>query len=94
MTKEVIRRVSLDEIRQMQERGELPHNTDAPEEDAVFDAAFWAGAVVEAPRKPRAVLLKLDPDVFDWFYRQSDGKGHITRMQNVLRAYMRAQAKG
>ena len=31
-----------------------------------------------------------DPDVYDWFVRTSGGKGHITRMQAVLRAYMAA----
>jgi len=35
------------------------------------------------------VHLKLDPDVFAFFKQQ--GKGHITRMQDVLKAYVKAQ---
>ncbi len=30
-------------------------------------------------------------EVFDFF--QKGGKGHLTRMQNVLRAYVKAQTK-
>lgn len=40
---------------------------------------------------PRSVHLKLDRDVFDFF--KSQGKGHLTRMQNVLKAYVRAQTR-
>ncbi|MGV8841173.1 MAG: BrnA antitoxin family protein [Bauldia sp.] len=42
------------------------------------------------PARPRSVHLKLDPDVFEFFWQEAQGKGHITRMQNVLRAYVRA----
>ena len=45
------------------------------------------------PRKPRSVHLKLDADVFEFFYEESRGKGHLTRMQNVLRAYAEARRK-
>lgn len=33
--------------------------------------------------------LKLDPEVFEFF--KAGGKGHLTRMQNVLAAYVRAR---
>ena len=52
---------------------------------------FWDDAVLETP-PPRSVHLKLDYEVFDFF--KSQGKGHLTRMQNVLRAYVRAQKRG
>jgi uncharacterized protein (DUF4415 family) len=35
-----------------------------------------------------SVHLRVDPDVFDWF--KSKGKGHLTRMNAVLRAYYEA----
>jgi uncharacterized protein (DUF4415 family) len=35
-----------------------------------------------------SVHLRLDPDVFEWF--KSKGKGHLTRMNAVLRAYYEA----
>ncbi|WP_201776110.1 BrnA antitoxin family protein [Devosia geojensis] len=41
---------------------------------------------------PTSVHLKLEPEVFDFF--KSQGKGHITRMQNVLKAYVRAHTQG
>nr|WP_248310197.1 MULTISPECIES: BrnA antitoxin family protein [unclassified Devosia] len=41
------------------------------------------------PLTSKSVHLKLDPEVFEFFKQQ--GKGHITRMQNVLAAYVKAQ---
>ncbi|MGL5116545.1 MAG: BrnA antitoxin family protein [Beijerinckiaceae bacterium] len=70
----------------MKEKGELFHNPDAPEGEDL-GAEFWAKAKVEGPRKPRSVHLKLDPEVFAFFYSQAQGRGHLTRMQNVLKAY-------
>ncbi len=84
-----IRKASLAEIRRMKETGELFHDAAAPEGESL-GAAFWARAKVEGPRKPRSVHLKLDPEVFDFFHRQSGGKGHLTKMQTVLKAYAKA----
>jgi uncharacterized protein (DUF4415 family) len=83
-------RASLAEIRRMQERGELFRDPGAPEGERL-GPEFWAGAEIEEPRPRRSVHLKLDPDVFDFFYREAGGKGHLTRMQNVLRAYVNAR---
>ena len=74
----------------MQERGELFHDPAAPEGERL-GPEFWAEAEIEAPRRRRSVHLKLDPEVFDFFYQEAKGKGHLTRMQNVLRAYMNAR---
>lgn len=87
MTKENIRRATLAEIRQMKDRGELFHDPDAPEGPELGDE-FWANAVLMPPRSSTSVHLKLDPEVFEFFKRQ--GKGHITRMQDVLKAYVKA----
>jgi len=73
----------------MFERGELYHNPDAPEGPDLPDS-FWENAVLVMPRKSKSVHLRIDPDVYDWFVRVSGGKGHLTRMQAVLRAYMKA----
>jgi uncharacterized protein (DUF4415 family) len=73
----------------MKEKGELFHDPKAPEGENLGHE-FWAKAKVEAPRKPRSVHLKLDPEVFEFFHRQSGGKGHLTRMQKVLKAYVDA----
>ena len=42
--------------------------------------------------KPKtSVHLRVDHDVFEWFKHQ--GKGHLTRMNAVLRAYYEANRK-
>lgn len=89
MTKENIRRVSLEELRAMDERGELFHDPAAPEGEDL-GAEFWANAVWEEPRAAKSVHLRLDPEVFAYFYETANGKGHLTRMQNVLKAYVKA----
>ncbi|MEO7222191.1 MAG: BrnA antitoxin family protein [Devosia sp.] len=78
----------------MDEEGLLYHNPNAPvgpppEYDLPDD--FWDNAKVVFPKEPRSVHLKLDPDVFDYF--KSLGKGHITKMQEVLRAYVNAHRR-
>lgn len=73
----------------MFERGELYHNPDAPEGPDLPDS-FWENARVVLPQKSKSVHLRLDPEVYDWFVQLSGGKGHLTRMQAVLRAYMNA----
>ena len=76
----------------MKERGELYENPNAPEGPELGDE-FWANAVWVEPKGTTSVHLKLDPEVFDYFKRQ--GKGHITRMQDVLKAYVKAhQGRG
>jgi uncharacterized protein (DUF4415 family) len=89
MTERSMKRASLAEIRRMKEKGKLFHDPKAPEGEKL-GPEFWAKAEVAAPRKSRSVHLKLDPEVFDFFYSRSNGKGHLTRMQNVLKAYVNA----
>jgi uncharacterized protein (DUF4415 family) len=86
-----IRRASLADIRKMKEANELRHDPDAPEGEDL-GAAFWAKADIREPSKPRSVHLKLDPEVFEFFHAQSGGKGHLTKMQNVLKAYAKAHS--
>jgi uncharacterized protein (DUF4415 family) len=87
-----IRRASLDEIRKMDERGEL-HATPPDAPTIELGDWFWKNAELLMPGdKPKAsVHLRIDYDVFDWFRRQ--GKGHLTRMNAVLRAYYEANRK-
>jgi uncharacterized protein (DUF4415 family) len=74
----------------MKEKGELFHDPDAAEGESL-GADFWAKAKIIAPPKPRSVHLKLDPEVFDFFVAETGGKGHLTRMQAVLKAYAKAR---
>ncbi|MGC9293535.1 MAG: BrnA antitoxin family protein [Acidobacteriaceae bacterium] len=41
------------------------------------------------PGGKTSVHLRLDSDVVEWF--KANGKGHLTRMNAVLRAYVEAQ---
>ncbi len=84
-----IRRASLAELREMRNRGEL-HRGNPSVEDEVLPPEFWEEAELQAPGR-KSVHLKLDPEVFEFF--KQGGKGHLTRMQNVLAAYVRAQKR-
>ena len=88
MTEENWKRVSLAELRRMKDAGEINHNPNAPEGPELGDE-FWANAVPVEPHGRTSVHLKLDDEVFDFF--KSQGKGHLTRMQDVLRAYVKTQ---
>ncbi|MFQ5569543.1 MAG: BrnA antitoxin family protein [Rhodothermales bacterium] len=67
---------------------------DMPDEEIDYsdipetDAAFWASAHVVMPGKKKAVSLRLDLDVLEWFKAQ--GRGYQTRINAVLRSYMDA----
>jgi uncharacterized protein (DUF4415 family) len=45
--------------------------------------------VFGVPGPKRGVYLRLDPDVLDWF--KADGRGYQTRINAVLRAFVRAR---
>lgn len=92
MSKEDIRRASLDEVRRMKDRGELLTNLPEGKQGEELPDDFWEDAVVVPPRTlPTSVHLNLEPEVFAFFKAQ--GKGHITRMQNVLKAYVKAHSR-
>lgn len=80
------RRASLAELRAMTDRGEVRRGEPVTEDDRL-PAEFWAAAELVKAAKT-SVHLKLDREVFEFFKR--GGKGHLTRMQNVLAAYVRA----
>ena len=89
MTDQNTRRASLAELRKMREEGALFHDLQAPDGEDL-GAEFWAKADVKSLAKPRSVHLKIDPEVFEFFFEEANGKGHLTKMQNVLRAYVNA----
>lgn len=87
MEKNDTREYSLEELRELRERGETETSADAP----VFslDPGFWETARVVMPAGKTSIHLRVDTDVLDWFKAQ--GRGHLTRMNAVLRAFMEAQ---
>ena len=50
--------------------------------------SFFSRARVRMPQAKKAVSLRLDPDVLDWF--KDGGKGYQTRINAVLRSYVEA----
>ena len=81
---------SLNEIRAMRARGEDLTRPDAPEAETLGED-FWRNARVVMPRGKTSVHLRLDSDIVEWF--KANGKGHLTRMNAVLRAYVDAHKK-
>jgi uncharacterized protein (DUF4415 family) len=72
----------------MREQGKDRTRTDAPEAKSL-GPEFWSSARVVMPSAKTSVHLRLDSDVVAWF--KARGKGHLTRMNAVLRAYVEAQ---
>jgi uncharacterized protein (DUF4415 family) len=83
-------RYSLSEVEALRKRGEDPTRLSAPEAEALPDE-FWASARVVLPPGKTSVHLRLDSDIVEWF--RARGKGHLTRMNAVLRAYMDSQKR-
>jgi uncharacterized protein (DUF4415 family) len=81
---------SLEEIRAMHKRGEIS----SPSDDAkAFDMpeGFWDDAEVSERTPKKSIHLRVDADVLEFF--REGGKGHLTRMNTVLRSYVDAQKK-
>ncbi|WP_271952867.1 BrnA antitoxin family protein [Ruegeria faecimaris] len=79
---------SLEEIRAMQRRGEVK----APSDDAEaldMPDGFWDDADIVERQPKQSVHLRVDAEVLEYF--KSGGKGHLTRMNAVLRTYVEAQ---
>jgi uncharacterized protein (DUF4415 family) len=82
-----IRQFSVETLKQRRDRGKTETRADAPEQS--IDPEFWRSARVVMPPPGKAeVNLRIDQDVLDWFRAQ--GKGHLTRMNAVLRSFMEA----
>lgn len=88
MIKEDIRRATLSQIREKKNKGEISFPSDnASEIDLPPD--FWDKAIVVTPANKTSIHLRVDKNVLDFF--KSQGKGHLTRMNSVLRAYVDAK---
>jgi uncharacterized protein (DUF4415 family) len=81
------RRYSGESLRAERAHGETQTRADAP--IYPVDEAFWRDAKVTMHRSGKAsVHLRLDTDVLEWFREQ--GRGHLSRMNAVLRSFMEA----
>lgn len=82
-------RKSLKQIRAMKRNNEIHSALRTTTTQHEVPKDFWKNAKpFKAPNKI-SVHLRLDSDVFDWF--KSQGSGHLTHMNSVLRSYYEAQ---
>src|SRR5258707_2930684 len=51
----------------------------------------WSDAVLVIPARKKAISIRVDEDVLDYF--KSQGEGYQRRINAVLRSYMQHQAK-
>ena len=86
--KSTIVRYTLDEIKAKLASGEDQTREDAPEAESLGED-FWKNAKVIMPRAKKAVSLRVDADVLDWFKAQ--GLGYLSRMNAVLRSFVEAK---
>lgn len=52
---------------------------------------FWETAKMVKPITKKAISIRLDSDVLEWF--QEQGKGYQSMINNVLRSYINHQQK-
>jgi uncharacterized protein (DUF4415 family) len=77
----------------------LRHRTDAKIRHGIAsepdvrptDQEFWKDAKVVWPTRKTVVTMRLDADLLAWFRQQ---RGYQTRINAILRAYMKAHASG
>jgi uncharacterized protein (DUF4415 family) len=55
------------------------------------DEEFWKDAKVVWPTRKTVVTMRLDADLLAWFRQE---RGYQTRINAILRAYMKAHASG
>jgi uncharacterized protein (DUF4415 family) len=63
----------------------------ANDPDAVPIDLDWSDAVLVIPTKKKAISIRVDEDVLDYF--KSQGDGYQRRINAVLRSYMQQKAK-
>ncbi|MGH7662847.1 MAG: BrnA antitoxin family protein [Gemmatimonadaceae bacterium] len=63
-----------------------------PDAAPILSAEWFSGARVVMPEPKVPVSLRLDRDVLEWF--RASGSRYQTRINAVLRAYVRAKSSG
>ena len=100
MREKNITRVTLEQARKLKGRTDwdrLRSMTEEELERAIADDPDWDGtddidwskAVMMPPKIKKAVSIRLDQDILDFF--KAAGRGYQTRINTILRSYMEAQ---
>ena len=89
MANDDIKRYSLEALQAKRDRGETLTRAEAP--DIELDEHLWRNARIVMPddKGKTPVSLRGDTEAVEWFTQQ--GKGYLTRMNAVLRAYVETQ---
>jgi uncharacterized protein (DUF4415 family) len=66
----------------------LPDDRVDTSEIPELDEEFFRAATLRLPKAKQLVSIRIDSDVLDWFRQQ--GKGYQTKINAILRAYVRA----
>lgn len=88
-TNDTSRTTSLNDIRKIIDAGALKSAGQTKIASEELPEGFWDDAEIVEPKAKTAISLRVDADVLDYF--KSQGKGHLTRMNAVLRSYVEAQ---
>ena len=56
-----------------------------------LDENFFKNAKIEIPIKKKAISLRIDSDVLNWFKKQ--GEGYQTKINGILKAFMKVYKK-
>lgn len=56
-----------------------------------LDESFWKTAALTMPEPKDRLTIRLDHDVVEWF--KKNGRGYQTRINAILRSYMKAQSE-
>lgn len=54
-----------------------------------LDDSFFEKTIIELPKPKDSITLRLDHEVLEWFKQQ--GRGYQTRINAVLKSYVKAQ---
>ena len=85
------KRLSLADVKARIAKGDSKSRANAPEAPNL-PAAFWAeGVLVKRRPAKQSVHLRVDVDVLSWFKAQ--GTGHLTLMNEVLKAYAATKSR-
>jgi uncharacterized protein (DUF4415 family) len=71
--------------------GELEASIANDPDWAEFKNVDWSDAVLVIPAKKKAISIRVDEDVLDFFKKEGDG--YQRRINAVLRSYMQQKAK-
>jgi uncharacterized protein (DUF4415 family) len=69
----------------------LPEDRIDTSEIRELDEEFFRAAKLRRPKGKQLIPLRIDTDILDWFKQQ--GKGYQTRINAILRAYVRAHRR-